>query len=518
MIFLEKAKKKRRALLIAVLAMAVAVLCLSPGAQAATPEEIEAAIAKGLTWLVAQQAGNGSFPGYYPIANTAAAVLKLEDRAKELGYNSPFDPSYPYKTNVENGLTYLLSQAHLSGTQVWWEYYGSETTYHTALGIMAIVSSTTPDTVVASGPLSGLTYGQVVTYALNFLLARQNPDGGWIYTSGGGSDQSNTGFAGLGLAYANSWGNTLPAATINGLKNWNAYIQCTSGDVTTNGGAGYTSPCYWVNAYKTGHLLYNMALVGDGAGNPAVQAAITYIANNWNDTNNIGWRYYGGTPDMLSCFMVMKGLVGQGIERINVGGNPNFDWFDDMSTVLVNTQQVNGNWVGNYWTDDLLTTVFALLTLEKTIIKPFVSAYFDIKPGYCPNVLNIGGKIKRKAALYTAVCGLENFDVRDIDPDTIRLSREDNPDLFMTPTKVGYRDVATPYEGSEECGCTTERGDGYMDLVILFNLQTLISELELNYETGNTVPLVLTANLTEEAGGMQIIGRDCLVISGGQAK
>jgi len=497
-------KRWVRLMVLALLIVFAPIVMGAGGVQAATPAEIEASIANGLTWLVAQQQAGGSWPGWYPVANTAAAVLKLEDRGKEL-YGSPFNPDYLYKVNVENGLNYLFSQAHRSGTQVWWDAGGWETTYHTALGIMAIVSSTTKDTVISGGPLDTLTYAQVVTYALNFLLANQNTDGGWIYNAGGTSDQSNTGFAGLGLAYAVSWGNTLPDATKAGLKTWNTYIQCTTAGVTTYGGAGYTTPCDWVNAYKTGHLLYNMAVVGDGAGNPAVKLGIDYIANNWNDINNIGWRYYGGTPDMLASFMVMKGLVGQNIEKLNVGGDPNFDWFGDMSTVIVTTQQAAGNWAATGWTDEYLTTVFALLTLEKAIIKPVNSVYFDIKPGSCPNPINLTSQ----GILPAAIAGTADFDVKKIDPATIKLFIE-GVEEGVAPIRWSFEDVATPYLGQEACGCHELTADSFMDLALKFDSQEVVTTLKLAEVKGQTVPLVIRGNLTGDNGGQAFEGKDCV--------
>lgn len=104
---------------------------------------IPAAIESGLRCLVAQQdPGSGSWGGYEPVAHTGFAVVKLEERAFELGYASPFDDAYPYKQNVIAGLDYLFSQAGTEdgGVTICFAQGGHET-YSTGIAMMAIAAS-----------------------------------------------------------------------------------------------------------------------------------------------------------------------------------------------------------------------------------------------------------------------------------------------------------------------------------------------------------------------------------------
>jgi hypothetical protein len=127
----------------------------------------------------------------------------------------------------------------------------------------------------------------------------------------------------------------------------------------------------------------------------------------------------------------------------------------------------------------------------------------DIKPGSCPNPFNIKGK----GVLPVAVLGSEDFDVTTIDPATIELTREGYDGV--SPLRWSYEDVATPFEG-ELCDCHNLNGDGWMDLTLKFKMQEVTDTLGLEDEVGNTIPLLITGSLMEDAGGTPIQGSDCI--------
>jgi hypothetical protein len=128
----------------------------------------------------------------------------------------------------------------------------------------------------------------------------------------------------------------------------------------------------------------------------------------------------------------------------------------------------------------------------------------DIKPGSCPNPLNL----KSKGVLPVAVLGTEEFDVTTIDPLTILLSREEVEE-GVGPIRSDYEDVATPFEG-ELCDCHDLDGDGYLDLTLKFKTQDLVVELKLDEVAGDEIPLTLTGNLRESEDGTPIKGADCI--------
>lgn len=132
------------------------------------------------------------------------------------------------------------------------------------------------------------------------------------------------------------------------------------------------------------------------------------------------------------------------------------------------------------------------------------SVYVDIKPGSCPNPLNL----KSKGVLPVAVLGAEEFDVTTIDPVTIRLSPE-GIEEGVSPIRWSYKDVATPFEGVL-CDCHDLNGDGYLDLTLKFKTQELVETLYLDEFAEQTIPLILTGNLKEGEGGTPIRGVDCI--------
>jgi hypothetical protein len=143
------------------------------------------------------------------------------------------------------------------------------------------------------------------------------------------------------------------------------------------------------------------------------------------------------------------------------------------------------------------------LTVEVGIIPVDI----DIKPGSCPNPINL----KNKGVLPVAICGTEDFDVTTIDPETIRLSRE-GYEGDVAPVRWSYEDVATPYTGDEECGCHDLNGDGILDLSLKFKNKEVVNTLDLADVAGEVIPLIITGNLKEEDGGTPIIGEDCVWI------
>jgi hypothetical protein len=143
-------------------------------------------------------------------------------------------------------------------------------------------------------------------------------------------------------------------------------------------------------------------------------------------------------------------------------------------------------------------------------VVSIIEVGFDIKPGSCPNPFNTTSK----GVLPVAVLGSEDFDVTTVDPATIRLAREGYED-GVSPLRWSYEDVATPFEG-ELCECHDLNGDGYMDLTLKFKTQEIKDTLDLNDEAGNTIPLLVTGNLMEEADGTPIEGSDCIWVLAGK--
>jgi hypothetical protein len=353
------------------------------------PDPIEA----GIDWLVSQQDPCGFWQD--PCDNrggtTGLALVKLQERAFELGYDSPFDPAYPYKQAVEDGLAYLFSIANTiainnqpagdpdtngNGIGVYFASDGHHRTYETGIVMMAIVAGKSPQRIVNSpgSPVNGWTYKQVVQDMVDYLAFGQNDAGskrgGWGYSDNEDwSDNSNSGYAVLGLAYAESnaygFNCTIPPFAKTELNIWINYIQNDVDGDPWDGGSGYMDPNDWVNILKTGSLIFQMTFYGDGTGVQRVQDALDYLGRTWNDPcQDPGWGNpaFGGTPHYQAMYCVMKGLGYSGIDTVPV----NIDWYAEFANAIVNTQLADGSWPQDYWGGKVLATTWALLTLEKS--------------------------------------------------------------------------------------------------------------------------------------------------------
>jgi hypothetical protein len=129
----------------------------------------------------------------------------------------------------------------------------------------------------------------------------------------------------------------------------------------------------------------------------------------------------------------------------------------------------------------------------------------DIKPGSCPNPVNV----KSKGVIPVAILGTADFDVTLIDPASVTLNG-------IAPLRSSFEDVATPFvplvgnDGAEACH---ELGpDGYMDLGLKFDTQQFVASLIESLRTVNdreTIVVQLTGTLKD---GTEIQGEDVILI------
>ena len=125
----------------------------------------------------------------------------------------------------------------------------------------------------------------------------------------------------------------------------------------------------------------------------------------------------------------------------------------------------------------------------------------DIKPGRCPNPLNINSF----GLLPVVILGTEDFDVNDVDPATVLLEG-------IAPAGWHLEDVSTPVEaGGDPCECTTGSADGFLDLHLRFPVEELVETLEAGgpLEDGDEIVLTLTGATYD---GTSIEGSDCIFV------
>jgi hypothetical protein len=110
-----------------------------------------------------------------------------------------------------------------------------------------------------------------------------------------------------------------------------------------------------------------------------------------------------------------------------------------------------------------------------------------------------------------AIMGSVDFDVAQIDPASIRLSRE-GMTVEVAPIRWSYYDTGIPNEDFDPqlCNCVGAYFDGIKDLALKFDVQSVVKTLKLAEVAGQTIPLTMTGKLKEEFGGTPITGQDCV--------
>jgi len=137
------------------------------------------------------------------------------------------------------------------------------------------------------------------------------------------------------------------------------------------------------------------------------------------------------------------------------------------------------------------------------IPEPATVVAVDIKPGSCPNPLNL----ESRGVLPVAILGAEHFDVNTIDAGSIFL--EGVPTI-----RTNYEDVAAPVTDGNECECNTSGTDGYTDLTLKFRTSQLVEQIIGSFgelTAGDELVLTLTGALSD---GTLIEGEDCVVLVG----
>jgi len=379
-----------------ILSLIIFISSICGTTKAATPADINEAIEDGIAWLVDQQDSSGA---WYNSECTGLALIALQERAFELGY-TPFDPCYPYKENVEKGFECLFNAMEIisistqpagnpdtdddgNGVRVNTGY----SIRATGIAMTAIAVSRSLEREVNSlySDVNGWTYKEVLVDMVDYMAFGQvdtgSYRGGWGNShcddAEGRADNPNSGYAVLGLGYAESlaygFNCTIPQFVKDELNQWINYIQ------SDDGGSGHSSP-ETSNPLATGSLIFEMAFVGRRPSDPNLQRALKYLGHIWRNF----FMYHEGIPDETQ-FCVMRGLKYAGIDKIVIDGSPR-NWYADFADLIIGVQRANGSWSFNYYgSGDIMPTEWALLTLEKTAPArmPSLDLNYDIGGSGC---------------------------------------------------------------------------------------------------------------------------------------
>ncbi len=136
----------------------------------------------------------------------------------------------------------------------------------------------------------------------------------------------------------------------------------------------------------------------------------------------------------------------------------------------------------------------------------------DIRPGSCPNPFNVKlfeyteNRGKRMGGMLpAALLGSEDFDVRLVDPSSVRLEGV----IPVFRKSCGYEDLSQPVVEKTGCECTTEGPDGYEDMIFHFRSIEIAEALAEDGipQPGEERMLTLTGQL---ADGTPFSFTDCL--------
>jgi len=142
--------------------------------------------------------------------------------------------------------------------------------------------------------------------------------------------------------------------------------------------------------------------------------------------------------------------------------------------------------------------VIITLTFDEPVVP------VDILPGGCPNPVNV----KDKGVIPVAILGTADFDAALINPETILLEG-------VSPIRWSLEDVAAPYfpytGKTDSMDCVAAGPDGYLDLVLQFDTQEIITKLG-EIVDGDVIVLTLTGNLTPDFWNIPFSGEDVITI------
>jgi len=305
-------------------------------------------------------------------------------------------------------------------------------------------SGTVSGTSSDQHPLGGLI-GAVYYYS----FVAQCYSSADVYATSGGSLANRTG----GLAGLNSKGSIMIDCYAMGNVSGKTKVGGLVGDNTYRSWGGYIKRCYSVGK-----------VTGSGGG---------LVGYNWQD----GVTYDSYWDIQTSGKTSSAGGTGKTtVEMMQQATFANWD-FIDVWDIVENESYP-------------FLRCFVIVPLEVAV---------DIKPGSCPNPLNVVSR----GVLPVAILGSEDFDVNTIDIASIRLTE-------VGPIRSSYEDVSAAVSDGKECECTTAGPDGHIDLTLKFETYKIVNAIG-EVTDGDILPLTLTGALFNET---LIEGADCIRVIG----
>ena len=238
-----------------------------------------------------------------------------------------------------------------------------------------------------------------------------------------------------------------------------AWIKCSY--TNTYDGGIISNDLTWISKKGYDFFIENGKL-GIDIGNGTKVGRVLYTMPTPNPADPV-WHHVAATWNGINVRLYVDGAeVGTAASLDGTYSDPGKDTFVGKINTLSNYQAYIYPFQGlidevRIW--DIALTEFQLVPVIVAI---------DIKPGSCPNPLNV----KNQGVLPVAILGTVGFDVTQVDPATVKLEG-------VAPLRWAFEDVATP--SSEECN--TLGPDGYLDLTLKFDTQDILLQFNLGPDT-----------------------------------
>ena len=178
----------------------------------------------------------------------------------------------------------------------------------------------------------------------------------------------------------------------------------------------------------------------------------------------------------------------------NANGDPQKMHYEDMLTWLINKTDRNLGWanspIPHYDQGEFPGQFYD---------PQFLDIYLDIKPFSNTNPVNITAK----GVFPIAILGNQNFDVNDINPNTIKLNG-------ISPIRWAYEDIGSPGQSINGFVSSNTSKDNIMDMTFKFNMQEFVQSLG-SVNNGDIKQISLSG---ENNSHLNIMGSDCITVIG----
>ncbi len=171
----------------------------------------------------------------------------------------------------------------------------------------------------------------------------------------------------------------------------------------------------------------------------------------------------------------------------------NYTYLHSLGLLVDNTYNIHLQVTDSEGQSDTNDTTLTIIP------KPALEVAVDIKPGSCPNPMNV----KSSGVLPVAILGSDIFDVNTIIPSSVQLNG-------VGVIRNNYEDVSSPVSDINDCNCISDGLDGFIDLTLKFKTQDIVEAIG-DVNDGDILSLELTGVLF---GERPIEGTDCIVIRG----